>query len=188
MYPGCVSCWRQESVWMLVMAQRVITKHFIGLLAMGMLTLLSFFVVRIKVEFYSVLSELSTLWFPYQLSLKNWYSSTPLSPIPAQSHPSFCLILAFKDFVFSGSPLWNFQNPPWGGYGYNYSGTTHYYCHSDCVPNWTEEDHSHFVLKIDKTPRLMLCTIQSLSWLKSYIHVQCKILAVRSHRIWPKIL
>lgn len=118
MYPGCVSCWRQESVWMLVMAQRVITKHFIGLLAMGMLTLLSFFVVRIKVEFYSVLSELSTLWFPYQLSLKNWYSSTPLSPIPAQSHPSFCLILAFKDFVFSGSPLWNFQNPPWGGYGY----------------------------------------------------------------------
>jgi len=131
-------------------------------------------------------------FFPSIFFLKITNSFPPPPPPPSQpnlpGNSSFCLILAFKDFVFSDSPLWNFQNPPWGGYGYNYSGTTHYYCHSDCVPNWTEEDHSHFVLKIDKTPRLMLCTIQSLSWLKSYIHVQCKILAVRSHRIWPKIL
>lgn len=109
MYPGCVSCWRQESVWMLVMAQRVITKHFIGLLAMGMLTLLSFFVVRIKVEFYSVLSELSTLWFPYQLSLKNWYSSTPpplphLSPISLEI-PVFVWYLPLKILSFQALPF-----------------------------------------------------------------------------------
>ena len=40
---------------MLVMGQQVITKHFTGLLAMGMLTLLSFYVVKIKsFNFFSV--------------------------------------------------------------------------------------------------------------------------------------
>ena len=136
----CVSYWRQESVWMPVMGQQVITKHFTGLLAMGMLTLLSFCVVRINclVQFI-VLFQKCPWWvgvYSNKLSLTAKYCNYTctlrclrkypypypqgvfmLKPYPhSGTIPLYfsILVVDFWDFI----PLGISSNPPWDWYGY----------------------------------------------------------------------